>query len=40
MKTLPSTDVLAGHTPVMQQYLRIKSEHPDTLVFYRMGDFY
>jgi DNA mismatch repair protein MutS len=24
----------------MQQYLRIKSEHPDTLVFYRMGDFY
>ena len=30
----------AGHTPMMQQYLRIKSEHPDTLVFYRMGDFY
>ncbi|MGH8551497.1 MAG: DNA mismatch repair protein MutS [Methylococcales bacterium] len=28
------------HTPVMRQYLRIKSEHPDTLVFYRMGDFY
>src|SRR5471030_299051 len=28
------------HTPVMQQYLRIKSEHPDTLLFYRMGDFY
>jgi DNA mismatch repair protein MutS len=25
---------------MMQQYLRIKSEHPDTLVFYRMGDFY
>ncbi len=24
----------------MQQYLRIKSEHPDTLLFYRMGDFY
>ena len=24
----------------MQQYLRIKAEHPDTLVFYRMGDFY
>jgi len=28
------------HTPMMQQYLRIKSNHPDTLVFYRMGDFY
>ena len=24
----------------MQQYLRIKGEHPDTLMFYRMGDFY
>jgi DNA mismatch repair protein MutS len=31
---------LAGHTPVMAQYFRIKAEHPDTLVFYRMGDFY
>ena len=28
------------HTPMMQQYLRIKAEHPDSLVFYRMGDFY
>ncbi len=27
-------------TPMMQQYLRIKEEHPDTLLFYRMGDFY
>jgi DNA mismatch repair protein MutS len=25
---------------MMQQYLRIKAEHPDMLVFYRMGDFY
>jgi DNA mismatch repair protein MutS len=25
---------------MMQQYLRIKAEHPHTLVFYRMGDFY
>jgi DNA mismatch repair protein MutS len=24
----------------MQQYLRIKAEHPETLLFYRMGDFY
>jgi len=30
----------AGHTPMMQQYLRIKAEHPDMLVLYRMGDFY
>ena len=29
-----------GHTPMMQQYLRIKAEHPNTLLFYRMGDFY
>ena len=28
------------HTPMMQQYLRLKSQHPDTLMFYRMGDFY
>src|SRR6185312_13537706 len=27
-------------TPVMQQYLRMKSQHPDVLLFYRMGDFY
>ena len=31
---------LAKHTPMMQQYLSIKAEYPDTLVFYRMGDFY
>lgn len=28
------------HTPMMQQYLRIKREYPDLLLFYRMGDFY
>ena len=28
------------HTPMMQQYMRIKAEHPDYLLFYRMGDFY
>ncbi|HEY7885250.1 MAG TPA: DNA mismatch repair protein MutS [Cellvibrionaceae bacterium] len=28
------------HTPMMQQYFRIKAEHPHELVFYRMGDFY
>jgi DNA mismatch repair protein MutS len=34
------TAQLAAHTPMMQQYLRVKAEHPDKLVFYRMGDFY
>ena len=29
-----------NHTPMMQQYLRIKAEHPELLLFYRMGDFY
>ncbi len=29
-----------SHTPMMQQYLRIKSDYPDMLLFYRMGDFY
>jgi DNA mismatch repair protein MutS len=28
------------HTPMMQQYLRIKADYPDMLLFYRMGDFY
>jgi DNA mismatch repair protein MutS len=28
------------HTPMMQQYLRMKAQHPDILLFYRMGDFY
>ncbi|MEW9580141.1 DNA mismatch repair protein MutS [Paraburkholderia sp. DGU8] len=37
--TAAANDV-AQHTPMMQQYLRIKAEHPGTLVFYRMGDFY
>ncbi len=31
---------LQQHTPMMQQYLKIKAEHPDILLFYRMGDFY
>ncbi len=31
---------IAHHTPMMQQYLRIKAEFPHMLLFYRMGDFY
>ncbi|MEM7084283.1 MAG: DNA mismatch repair protein MutS [Pseudomonadota bacterium] len=30
----------AQHTPMMRQYLGIKAQHPDILLFYRMGDFY
>ncbi|MBV7388640.1 DNA mismatch repair protein MutS [Pasteurellaceae bacterium TAE3-ERU1] len=36
---MPQDDV-SQHTPMMQQYLRIKAENPDVLLFYRMGDFY
>ena len=39
-KTAAKTADKSGHTPMMQQYLRIKAEHPDMLLFYRMGDFY
>lgn len=35
-----SEQALSNHTPMMQQYLRIKSQHQDILLFYRMGDFY
>lgn len=30
----------SAHTPMMQQYLGIKDDHPGKLLFYRMGDFY
>ena len=35
-----NSKVSPAHTPMMRQYLAIKSEYPDMLVFYRMGDFY
>jgi len=42
MKTeaLPAAEPVSAHTPMMQQYLGIKAQHPDILLFYRMGDFY
>jgi DNA mismatch repair protein MutS len=40
LETVTALAQLGAHTPMMQQYLRIKAEHPDTLVLYRMGDFY
>jgi DNA mismatch repair protein MutS len=39
-EALPGAKELLGHTPMMQQYLRIKAQHEDHLLFYRMGDFY
>ena len=29
-----------GSTPIRRQYLRIKREHPEAIVFFRLGDFY
>jgi DNA mismatch repair protein MutS len=40
MTSNPPPQDFAGHTPLMQQYLAIKAQHPDTLVLFRMGDFY
>ena len=42
-ETIQSKDpsvVIAEHTPMMAQYLGLKADYPDTLLFYRMGDFY
>lgn len=38
--TAPSETELAQHTPMMRQFLTIKSEYPHLLLLYRMGDFY
>lgn len=42
MKTEPgaAASEVAGHTPLMQQYLGLKAQHPETLLLFRMGDFY
>ncbi len=37
---LDQAETIHSITPMMQQYLRIKADYPDTLLFYRMGDFY
>jgi len=36
----PAVSKQATHTPLMQQYLRIKADHPDIILMFRMGDFY
>ncbi len=38
--TDPMPSDTTQHTPMMQQFLRIKADYPDMLLFYRMGDFY
>lgn len=40
METTITNSQISEHTPVMQQYLRLKAQYPDMLLFYRMGDFY
>ena len=35
-----NTKDYSSHTPMMRQYLALKAQHPDMLLFYRMGDFY
>ncbi|MDO6681662.1 MULTISPECIES: DNA mismatch repair protein MutS [unclassified Oceanobacter] len=40
MQATAKKDSKPAQTPMMTQYLRIKSEFPDTMLFYRMGDFY
>jgi len=40
ISTEAAASEIAAHTPMMQQYLGIKAQHPDELLFYRMGDFY
>ncbi|MEW5682681.1 MAG: DNA mismatch repair protein MutS [Pseudomonadota bacterium] len=37
---MKTEQALSAHTPMMQQYLGLKAQHPDILLFYRMGDFY
>ena len=31
---------MAGFTPMMQQYFKVKEKYPDSILFYRLGDFY
>ncbi|MGY6216410.1 DNA mismatch repair protein MutS [Methylolobus aquaticus] len=40
MSTSSSPAAMPAHTPMMQQYLGLKADFPNTLLFYRMGDFY
>src|SRR3954469_14806028 len=40
MKQSDAENPVREHTPLMRQYLAAKSDYPDTLVFFRMGDFY
>ncbi len=37
---MPVTDDFQGHSPIRAQYLSIKKDYPDALIFFRLGDFY
>ncbi len=39
-KAPTDSNAIEKHTPMMQQYLRLKAQYPGLLLFYRMGDFY
>jgi DNA mismatch repair protein MutS len=39
-RTITSPPAHGEHSPVRTQYLSIKREYPDAIIFYRMGDFY
>ncbi|MEJ2338503.1 MAG: hypothetical protein P8Y15_06370 [Gemmatimonadales bacterium] len=36
----PHSPAYAAHTPLIRQYLDIKSRHPESILFFRVGDFY
>ncbi|MDH3734433.1 MAG: DNA mismatch repair protein MutS [Gemmatimonadota bacterium] len=40
MSESPGTSRRGKHTPLIEQYLEVKSRHPDSLLFFRVGDFY
>ncbi|KES14723.1 Mismatch repair ATPase (MutS family), partial [Gilliamella apis SCGC AB-598-P17] len=40
INAMTNEENFTDHTPMMRQYLKLKAENPDILLFYRMGDFY
>ncbi|MEP6940292.1 MAG: hypothetical protein ABI846_11045, partial [Rudaea sp.] len=40
IETMGSVAAPQEHTPFMRQYFAAKAQYPQTLVFFRMGDFY
>ena len=40
MKEKITPSIIATMTPMMQHWWTIKEQHPDAIIFYRLGDFY